>query len=328
MKTPPSSAAIKAALGGKRILVCGGTGFLGRNFVEALASIEPANLRATYFDRTPPNLTGVQWVQADLRNSETVLRITQGVDLIVQCAATTSGAKDVIAAPHMHVTDNAVMNSLLFRAAHDNGVEHVFFPSCTVMYPSRDTALQETDFDANAPMYERYFGAGWTKVYLEKMAAFFASLGVTRYTVFRHSNLYGPHDKFDLEKSHVFGATIRKVLDADDKIIVWGKGREVRDFIHVDDMVQAACMAVTGQTTPYELFNVGGGNPISIAELVQMVVEESDKDLAIEFDTTKPTIDTRIFLNCDRIRDTLGWSPTTPLRKGIRQTLNWCRDHG
>lgn len=319
---------VKSALSGQRVLICGGMGFLGRNFVEAFAGLKTVDLQATYFNRSPPEIPGVRWVRADLRDAETVNRITHDIDLVVQCAATTSGAKDVIAAPHLHVTDNVVMNSLLFRAAHDNGVGQLFFPSCTVMYPSSDTALREEDFDANAPIYERYFGAGWTKVYLEKMAEFFSSLGATRFTVFRHSNLYGPHDKFDLEKSHVFGATIRKVLDAEDKIAVWGQGREVRDFIHADDMVRAALMVLATQTKAFDLFNLGGGTPVSIAELVQTVVEESGKNLEIEFDASKPTIDTRIFLNCDRIRDAVGWAPEIPLRDGIRKTLEWCRENG
>lgn len=328
MTAAPVSDEIRTALAGMRVLICGGTGFLGRNFVETFAALEPVDLQATYFNRTPPEIPGMRWVQADLRDAETVHRITRDVDLIIQCAATTSGAKDVIATPHLHVTDNVVMNSLLFRAANDSGVGQLFFPSCTVMYPSSNTALREENFDANAPIYERYFGAGWTKVYLEKMAEFYASLGTTRYTVFRHSNLYGPHDKFDLEKSHVFGATIRKVLDAEDKIVVWGQGREVRDFIHADDMMRAALIVLATQIRDFELFNLGGGTPVSIAELVQIVVDESGKDLAIEFDASKPTIDTRIFLNCDRIRDAVGWVPEIPLRDGIRKTLEWCREHG
>ena len=59
----------------------------------------------------------------------------------------------------------------------------------------------------------------------------------TKYTIVRHSNIYGPHDKFDLEKSHVFGATITKVMQAKDKIEVWGEGKEIRDFLYIDDLI-------------------------------------------------------------------------------------------
>ena len=80
-------------------------------------------------------------------------------------------------------------------------------------------------------MYERYFGAGWMKVFVEKMCEFYSRLGMNKYTVIRHSNIYGPHDKFDLDKSHVFGATLNKVINAkDDKVTVWGRGLEEETY--------------------------------------------------------------------------------------------------
>ena len=79
---------------------------------------------------------------------------------------------------------------------------------------------------------------GNTKVYVEKMCEFFSRLGKTKHTVLRHSNMYGPHDKYDLEKSHVFGATVTKVMNSTDgKVNVWGTGEEKRDLLYVGDLV-------------------------------------------------------------------------------------------
>ena len=102
------------------------------------------------------------------------------------------------------------MNSYLFRAAFEHKVKHVIFFSCTVMYPSSEHALKETDFDANKALYPRYFGVGNTKLYIEKMCEFYAGISDTKFTAIRHSNIYGPHDKFDLERSHVFGEQLQK----------------------------------------------------------------------------------------------------------------------
>ena len=77
-------------------------------------------------------------------------------------------------------------------------------------------ARKAVDFDASEELYSRYYGVGWTKVYVEKMCDFYSRLGETKYTAIRHTNIYGPHDKFDLEKSHVFGASITKVLSAEE----------------------------------------------------------------------------------------------------------------
>ena len=77
----------------------------------------------------------------------------------------------------------------------------------------------------DAGIFEKYFGVGWTKVYLEKLCEFYGRLGRTQYSVLRHSNMYGPYDKYDLDRAHVCGATITKVMEAQDKISVWGGGK-------------------------------------------------------------------------------------------------------
>ena len=117
--------------------------------------------------------------------------------------------------------------------------------------------MKESDFAGE--IYPNYFGVGWTKVYLEKMAEFYSRLGVTKYSILRHSNIYGPHDKYDLERSHVFGATVTKILKSDGKITVWGEGTEERDLLHVDDLVDYVRRAIDQQKTPFDLSNVGCG---------------------------------------------------------------------
>jgi GDP-L-fucose synthase len=220
------------------------------------------------------------------------------------------------------------MNSLLFRAAHDHNVGHVIFFSCTVMYPSSDTALRETDFDANTELHPRYFGVGWTKVYVEKMCEFYASLGRTKYTALRHSNIYGPHDKFDLEHSHVFGATITKTMtSADGRIVVWGEGTESRDLLFADDLTNAVECAIQNQTSDFALYNIGYGEAVTIRDLVGKIVSTSGRDLTIEHDLTQPTIPTSLFVDCTRAQKEIGWQQQTSLDDGIARTIAWWRDN-
>ena len=76
-----------------------------------------------------------------------VKRVMEGVDIVIQLAATTSGAKDIVTRPHIHVTDNALMNSLILRESYEQGVEHLIFPSCTVMYKPNKKKQKESDWD-------------------------------------------------------------------------------------------------------------------------------------------------------------------------------------
>jgi len=137
----------------QKLLVCGATGFVGRNMVEYFSQKGEYDIHAVNFNRPTYECKGVTWHQADLRDSEALDKLLEGVDIVVQAAATTSGAKDIVARPYIHVTDNAVMNSLLFRVAYERKVKHVIFFSCTVMYPSSDVGLKETDFNANIPLH-------------------------------------------------------------------------------------------------------------------------------------------------------------------------------
>ncbi|HVE43858.1 MAG TPA: NAD(P)-dependent oxidoreductase [Gammaproteobacteria bacterium] len=309
----------------KKVLICGATGFIGRNLTEQLSQREDLEVHAVRYHRPEYHCPGVIWHQADLRKPEDVERVIEGMDVLIQAAATTSGAKDIVSRPYIHVTDNAVMNAYLFRAAFEHKVKHVVFFSCTVMYQSSDQALLESDFDANKPLHARYFGVGNTKIYTEKMCEFYASISDTKFTAIRHSNVYGAHDKFDLERSHVFGATITKVMAAEDKVIVWGTGEEERDLIYVDDLVEFVELAVNKQTEKYRLYNCGLGQAIPIKTLVEKIVGYSGKSLQIEHDLSQPTIKTSLFLDCTLAKTELGWAPRTDLDSGIQKTLTWWR---
>lgn len=312
----------------RKILICGATGFIGRNLTEHFAKRDEFEVHAVYFNRPIFDCPGVIWHHADLRRVEDVEGLLAGIDVVVQAAATTSGAKDIVTRPYIHTTDNAVMNSLLLRAAYDAKVAHFVFFSCTVMHQSSEKPLDEEAWDANVPMAPSYFASGWTKVYIEKMCEFYARLGVTRHTVVRHSNIYGPYDKFDLERSHVFGATVTKVMTASDDVIrVWGSGEEARDLLYVDDLVDFVERAITRQTAPYALYNAGYGSAIAIKDLVAKIVATSGRGLRIEHDLSKPTIKTSLCLDCGKAARELEWRPRTALDEGIRRTIEWWKSH-
>ena len=195
------------------------------------------------------------------------------------------------------------------------------------MYQPSDVALTEEDFSAADEIYPKYFGVGNTKVYIEKMCEFYSRLGRTKHTVIRHSNIYGPHDKYDLERSHVFGATVTKVMTAKNKVVMWGTGEEKRDLLHVDDLCRFVKLAIKNQQDSYELFNVGLGTAVAIRDLVQKIITISGKDLKIESDLTKPTIKTSLFLDWKKAFTKLGWCPEITLDRGIEKTIEWYKEN-
>ncbi|MDO8302062.1 MAG: NAD-dependent epimerase/dehydratase family protein, partial [Sedimentisphaerales bacterium] len=243
----------------KRILVCGATGFVGRNLAERLAERDDCEVTGTYFKTEPYPNPKIKFVKANLTNKEDVDNVVSGADVIVQVAAVTTGAQDVVTRPYIHVTDNAIMNARILQAAFDHNVPHHIFISCTAMYPPNiGRSLVETDLDYGA-IYGKYFGGAWTKVYVEKLCEFYSRLKKTKFTVVRHSNVYGPYDKYDLDRSHVFGATITKVVtNTDGTLLVWGDGSEERDLLYVSDLIDFIESAIgTPEKSDFEIYNVG-----------------------------------------------------------------------
>lgn len=313
-----------------KILVLGATGFVGRNVAEYFAA-KGHEIIGVSHNRECPVIYNTKWlVNFDLCSPDRVQEIfshVRDIDVLIQCAAATSGCKDTLEDPAMHIPANAVMNSYIFKEATKAGVKHVVFPSCSVMYQSSDTPLKETDFDANTPLNPAYLGFASTKLYCEKLCQFYANISDTKFTAMRNSNFYGAYDKYDPDHSHVFGATVAKVMKSDDKVTVWGSGKEKRDFLHIDNFCSFVEAAINNQKDKYALYNVGSGIALSINDLVQALVNHSGKQLTIEHDVTKPTIPTSLCLDTTKAKEELGWEPSVGLFEGIQKTLAWYRTH-
>lgn len=314
----------------KKMLICGATGFIGRNVAEHFAQNSDFEVYGTYLNSTPYKNDKISLIKSDLTNRESVNSAVKEMDIVIHMAATTSGAKDIVSRPYMHVSDNAIMSHFLLRAAFDNNIKHFIFPSCSIVYPSQNIAPVREEEANMEKIDKKYFGAAWMKKNVEKTCEFFAGLGRTKHTVFRHSNVYGPYDKYDLERSHVFGATITKVMQAKefDNIDVWGKGIEERDLIYVSDIVSFIEKAIEKQDRPFELVNVGLGKSFSVKNLVEKIIECSGKkNVGIKFHKDKPTIQTKVALDYSLAKQKFEWEPQISLEEGIKRTIQWYREN-
>ena len=312
------------------MLICGADGFIGKTALEYFK--DRYSITAVLFNKdvSPRGTTeGVEYVSADLRVESEVIDLFEmkRYDIVLQLAATTTGAKDVVERPYVHVTDNSVMNSWIFREAMRTKVGHLLFPSCTVMYQPKSHPQSESDWSPLDEIYPAYFGVGNMKVFCEKMCDFYSRIGETKFTAFRHSNVYGPRDKFDLDKCHVVPAFVNKVINADKVLEIWGKGNASRDIVYIDDLVDFVDKCIQNQEAKYELYNCGAGKAYPILELAKTIMILNDKELEFKFDLTKPDIPTTVILNCDKARDELGWEPTTSVIEGLRRTSDWYKNN-
>ncbi len=313
-----------------KILVLGATGFMGRNCVEHF-SAKGHRVHAVAHIRPAYDHPNVEWHFADLCEQSPVNALfdKEKFDIVIQAAAATTGCKDTLNDPAMHIAANAVMNSFILRAASRSDVKHLIFPSCSVMYQTKDYPQKESDWSAADTLNPAYLGFASTKLYCEKLCEFYAGISDTKFTVFRNTNFFGKYDKYDLERSHVFGASITKVMRAPEggTINVWGSGDEARDFVHISDFCRIVEAAIEHQPDKYALYNCGSGHAVKIRELVQTIIRLSGKNLKITHDLSAPTIPTSLCLDTAKARDELGWHPQVGLEEGILQTVPWWKEH-
>ena len=309
----------------KKILILGASGFIGKNIALEFSKNKKLKISGTYFTRYPKELKNkIKLIKCDLRNPVAVNKVTKNVDILIHCAAVTTGAKDVINRPYIHVTDNVIMNSVVTRATFENNVKHVIMFSCTVMYRSSSKPLREKDFNPQKEMYPNYFGGGWMKVFTEKMSEFYTRLGRNKFTIIRHTNIYGPYDKFDPEKSHVFSGTIVKVLKNKSGVVeIWGDGKEKRDLLHIYDLVNFVKKIAFKPKKIFGLYNVGLGKATSINDLTKKIIKFSKLKLKVKNNLKKKSLKNNITLNCALAKKDYNWEPKISLEKGIQMTLDW-----
>ncbi len=157
------------------------------------------------------------------------------------------------------------------------------------------------------------------KLYSEKLKNPMATV------VLRPANIYGPYDNFDLATSHVMAATIRKVIERQNPIEVWGTGDDIRDFMYVDDFVDAVILA-TEKIDTYNPINIASGTGYSVKQILAILLDiENYKDARIVYDSSKPSmIPIRLF-DTKKAETFLGFKAKTDIREGMKRTIEWYR---
>ncbi len=321
---------MSATLQGKKVLVTGGSGFVGVNLIARLLW-SGADIRATTHLK-PPVLTDprIEYVGCDLLKMDDCRRATAGMEYVFMCAASTSGAAVIAATPLVHVTPNIVMNAQMLEAAHAAGVKKFVFLSSNAAYPpTGDRPVREEEMFAGDP-YDTYFGAGWMKRYTEILCRLYSEKLKKKMptVVVRPTNIYGPYDDFEFATSHVMAATIRKVAERHKPIKVWGTGDDVRDLIYIDDFIDALILAAERIET-YDPINIGLGSGYSVKEILSILLDlEGWKDAAVEFDMTKPSMIPKRLVDTAKAESLIGFRAKTDIRTGMRKTIEWYKRYG
>ena len=273
------------------------------------------------------NLIGKSSQELDLRKQEAVNQfvIEQRPDVIIDAAAKVGGILANNDYPYPFLMENLQIQNNLIDAAHKNDVRKFIFLGSSCIYPKLAPQPLKEDYlltDSLEPTNEWYAiakiaGVKACEAIRKQFKKDFVSLMPT--------NLYGPFDNFDLKSSHVLPAMLRKFHEAsqnnDAPVTLWGSGKPMREFLHVDDLAQAVIFALENVLPEY-LYNVGTGTDVSIKNLAKIIQETTGHKGDIIWDASKPDGTPRKWMDSSKMH-ALGWQPTYPLREGIMQTYAW-----
>lgn len=244
------------------------------------------------------------------------------------CAAETSGAAVISSTPMVNVSPNILMNTQIPEAAYDAGVTKLLWLISTTGYPpSNDRPIKEDEMFDGEPIDACCF-SGWLKRFTQAMCRMYGEKLAQPMTtiVLRPTNIYGPNDDFEPATSHVTPALIRKVVERQCPIEVWGNGEDVRDVKYVDDMVEAMIAAME-KIDGYSAINIGLGQGYSVTEILMALLEiDGYTDAEVVFNTSKPSMIPMRLVYTNKAETVLGFRATTGLRPGLEKTIRWYRE--
>ncbi|WP_375033112.1 GDP-L-fucose synthase family protein [Flavobacterium sp. LAR06] len=273
------------------------------------------------------NLIGASSKELDLREQEDVRDFLQKIkpDVIIDAAAKVGGIMANNDFPYQFLMENMQIQNNLIGEAHKLGVSKFIFLGSSCIYPK--LALQ--------PLKEEYLMTGslettneWyalAKISGVKLCQAIRKQFKKDFVSLMPTNLYGIHDNFDLNSSHVLPAMIRKFHEGKENnnasVILWGTGKPMREFLFVDDMAEAVIFALENEL-PGHLYNVGSGEDITIKELAAIIQKIVGHTGQIIWDDNKPDGTPRKLLDVSKMHK-IGWKHQVNLEQGIQKTYNW-----
>jgi GDP-L-fucose synthase len=307
---------ISEKLLGKKAIVTGGTGMIGREVVRLLmdhgCSVTSISLDDLALDPR------VSYVKGDLSDLKFCLDICSGVDYVFHVAGIKGSVVVTKEKPASFFVPLLMMNTNILEAARRNKVEKVLYTSSIGAYSPSEIFMESTD-DINIPPMDMF--PGWAKRMAEmQIDAYRIQYGMMNFSIVRPSNIYGPGDNFDEKNAMVIPSLISRVSRGDNPVQIWGNGSSERDFLHATDAAIGIIYACI-RGTDGKPINLGCGYGITIKELVETL--QMITTFEAFFDVSKPSGFPKRVMDMSLAKSKIGFVPHITLEMGLRQVWKW-----
>lgn len=307
---------------GKRVLVTGGTGFVGIHIVQELLK-QGARVRVPIHDR-PLVIKDdrIETIHADLTKQEDCLAAVEGIDYIFHAAGAVAAAAVTESYKMAVITSNLTLTAQMLQTAWLRNIDRFLLFSSSTTYPVANYPIREEQM-WNGPTHPSYFGYGWMRRYLERMGEFVALESKVKIALVRPTAPYGRWDNFDLVTGHVVPALVRRAVEREDPYVVWGSGEEIRDFLHVSDLARG-CLLILEKYPTCDPVNIAYGKGVTIKEIVQIILKAAGHNKArVEFDSSKPSTIPFRMVDTSKAKRLLGFEPEVTIEEGLTDTVKW-----
>lgn len=305
---------------GKKVLLTGGAGFLGREVNGLLVD----------FGAVPEDIRIPRSKETDLRRWENCQEAVKNIDLVIHLAARVGGIGFNRMYPAQLFYDNAIMGIQLMEAARQEGVGKFVVVGTVCAYPKFTSVPFREEEIWNGYPEETNAPYGLAKKMLLVQSQAYRQQYDFNSIFLLPVNLYGPGDNFEPESSHVIPALIRKFSEAvksgSKTVEVWGTGAASREFLYVEDAARGIVMAAERYDKP-DPVNLGSGKEISIKDLVEMIARLTGFDGEIKWDTTKPDGQPRRCLDVSRAKREFGFKTEMGFEEGVGKAIEWYTNH-
>ena len=304
----------------KQVLVTGGTGMIGRFLCQILLQ-QGAKVRVASLDSEHLCPEGCQFFQRDLTLMENCLEVTEGVDFVFHLAGVKGSPVAAVEKPASFFTPLLLFNTNMLEASRRNAVGGYLYTSSIGVYNPDSGYIEDKAWEL--PPSDKDYFAGWAKRMGElQLDAYRKQYQWDDLYCVRPANVYGEYDNFDSENAMVIPSLIKRALQAESELVVWGDGSAVRDFIHAEDVAYAMLHVVKNKL--HKPVNLGCGSGVSIKQLAEAVVAAVNPKLKLEWDVTKPNGDPKRILDTARLQQS-GYRLQVDLPTGIRRVVDWYR---